>query len=175
MDTTKILIAFMIVLGVSLVTFAILFIVWLTKQRTVFRIIAPNKRTKRYVIRGSVPEKNTFGSGTYIYDSEAELTDFWGKQVYYFEGNPNPIIFDRKAQKVVTNARDLKHIIKNTIIEQLLASDTLTKILMVLSVIILIASIGGVIAQFIHTPACDLANSQANIEVISNAFKQALK
>jgi len=174
MNKEFLLIGFIIVMGLFLISAIILGVLFFTKQRTVFRIISPNKRFKRHVMRGAVPEKINMHGGTYVYSEEAELRNFWGATIYYFDGNPNPIVFDHTKHKIITRASDLKHIIKNTIIEQLLASDSLTKIILILTGINLVVGIGILATMFISNPACTLANNPQNIEVLKIGIQQAL-
>jgi len=172
---TLFLIVFMVIIIGTFIVGGIIGILLVTRQRTVVRVVSRNKRFIRRVFRGVMPETFEVDGKMYNYDNAGEVRNIWGASIYYLESNPHCLIFDHDKHVFVTDAKDLKHIYKNNLIAQLLSGDKIMTIIIFLIAITLMLVAVDTALPFIIEKTCDLTNSPANMELIKNAVKEALK
>lgn len=127
----------MIIIGgimlLLLLAIAAIFTTLYFKKRIVFHIFMPNRRWKNYSLKGLAKTENTFGGNLYIFDEKASIHSDWGTHIYYYFGNPQPIIFDASSIPHPKLAgQDMERILKSDLITKLFSTDELEKLLVLM-------------------------------------------
>lgn len=171
-----ILIGFMSLLILLLLFFGILFVF---KRRTVLTIIMPDKKLSSKMFFGDVSKTEKVNDGEYFIDDTCMIEGFFGKKLYYFYGNPNPINFDFEKNQptmIGTKAQDLKTFHESDLIKKLYTTESLENTIMWLVIGIGIISIVILIIILTKkTPPVMLSNTENNTQLIVNAVKIAIK
>lgn len=170
-----ILIGFLITLILTIIIFGVLL---LRKTRLQMKFIMPDKTIALKNITGKVTREQTFMSGIYFIDDQCMLKKFWGNEIWYYFGNPNPInfSFDKNVNNIVgTKAQDLKVFHDSDLIQKLFATENLEKLIMILIFInIGLTIVGLVMTYMMSTQPVILANTANNTQIISQAVRMAL-
>jgi hypothetical protein len=170
-----ILIAFMLILILTVVMFGILI---LRKKRLQLKFVMPDKSIAVKNVNGKVTREQTFMSGIYFVDDACMLKKFWGNEIWYYYGNPNPINFnfDKNMNNIIgTKAQDLKTFHDSDLITKLFSTENIEKLLMILMFVnIGIGVVCIIVTVVMSGKAVELSNSGNNTMIIAHAVKQAL-
>ena len=98
----------------------------------------------------------------YVFDDRGIIKGKYCDNIYYYQGNPEPIIFDFTANTPKTQSQDLQTILDSDLIEKLFSEKRLARMEMLLIIILILTCISllGIAGQY-FVPA--------NIQTDSNA------
>jgi hypothetical protein len=170
-----ILILFLIILIGLLITFGTMFVY---KKRLTMIFIMPDKSKATKTIHGNVDKQQSFMNGIYLIDDKCIIKKFWGNEIYYFYGNPNPIDFDPSksfSNIIGTKAQDLKSFHDSDLIQKLFTTENMDKLILLLVVITLIVAVASIVVSVVlNKQPVTLSNNANNTQIIANAVKIAL-
>jgi hypothetical protein len=170
-----VLIIFMVILILTVITFGLLI---LRQKRLQMKFIMPDKSITVKNITGKVTREQTFLSGIYFVDDHCMLHKFWGKEIWYYFNNPNPIDFnfDKNVNNIIgTKAQDLKMFHDSDLITKLFSTENMEKLLMFLMIGNLILGLVIVVSVFMTAgKPVELSNTMNNTQIIANGVKLAL-
>lgn len=171
----NILIGILAVSFLSLAIFLGIFLYRRWKSKTVrFNIIGVDGQIKRKRIKTPNPKKNKLFGKVYFYNQKAELKDFWGINMFYFDGISDPIIFDRQDKVVKLSASNIAKVMEDNFISRLFSPSNVVNIASVFGFLTLIAVLGVLYFTVIDPTNVTLVNSPDNLAVLSQACKIAL-
>lgn len=153
---------------------AIIFIVRLNnKNKLRVNIILKTHRLRRFT-----PKKKddiSYKENKYVYDEEALIRGQYKDDIFFYEGNPKPIVFDFKSNIPTTHAKDLQIYLDNRLVEQLFAE----KLFELMKILLIIAVVGigiCIILLFIIVTkkGVNIADNPANKELIISWIKEGI-
>ena len=119
------------------------------KTKMQVNIVLKSKHIHRLKIRlKRLPEGITYNERRYIFDDEAVIKGKYIDNIYYYEDNPEPIIFSFKDNIPRTKAKDLQTLLETDLITKLF-KESLLENMFLLIIIILIVTILGLVANCI--------------------------
>lgn len=170
------LLVFLVLIIISVVTFGVMI---LRKGRLKAKVLQKNKKFLTKTFTGQIGDTIIVGDGEYFVDDKCFISTFWGNDIYYYHGNPNPIDFnfDYNQPKIVgTKSQDLKTFHESDLIKKLFTFESLENIIMYLCIGIALLCVGILIVILTKTtPTVTLTNNANNTEIIANAVKIALR
>jgi hypothetical protein len=147
------------------------------KTKIQINIILKSKHIDRFKIKlRRLPEGITRNNRRYIFDDEAVIKGKYIDNVYYYEDNPQPIIYDFKANIPGTKAKDLQTLLETDLITKLF-KETLLENMYILIIIILVISALSLIAGGIGAfkKGVTLLDNEENRLLIKDVVLQAIK
>ena len=128
------------------------------------------------VHRKNVNETIDYEEGKYVYDSKAEITTRRGKEIYYFIGNPQPLVFNSKDNSVTANinSENLKAIIETELIAKLFKKEVFSMDAILLIVAVGCSAIGLIMIFMIFQGGVVLKDNAKNVELMTSIIKQAI-
>jgi hypothetical protein len=146
-----------------------------TKNKIRINILMKARVWTRFKVKiKSLGRTIQYGTVGYVFDDKAIIKGKYCDNIYYYEGNPEPIIFDFHSNIPKTQAKDLQTILDSDLIEKLFSEKRLATmeilliIVLIVTVIILLSNIG----LFIK-PANIVTDS--NREFLLNITKTAIR
>ena len=119
------------------------------------------------------------GKGRYVYDSKAVVTNWRGKEIYFYVGNVNPIFFNRNKEginetKTRINPENLKAIIETELIAKLFKKEVLNteNLLILISIVLGVLSVG---LLWSLKNGVTIADNPENIALLKKVFVEAVK
>lgn len=177
MESSTIIIIFMVVIGAVLVTAVIIGLVFALKRRTVARVLSVNKQWIKKTFWGTVPSTFNVNGRKYQFDHRAIIRGFWGDQIYYLHDRKDPLRFEinKKRTDLDIHPQAFKDIVDNNVISQLLGGDNLTKLLMILAVVNVMVGLGiaGVLLFGGGETTCSLQATNQTLSVIKAGVQSA--
>lgn len=170
-----ILIAFMIILILTIVIFGILI---MRMKRLQMKFVMPDKTIAVKNLYGKVTREQTFLNGIYFIDDACMLKKFFGNEIWYYFGNPSPINFnfDKNLNNIIgTKAQDLKTFHDSDLIKKLFSTESMEKMLMLLMIANIILGIACIVVTMTTSgKPVTFANTQNNTDIIIRAVRIAL-
>lgn len=140
-------------------------------------IMKTNKIIRFRIKKALSGEHITYGNAKYIFDDECLIKGKRLDDIFYYEGNSQPIKFDFKSNSPKTQAKDYKLLQESTLLQQLFSEDIFETIKM-LVIINLVATglvlLGVIIAMFITVKAEVVLTPELQ-EFIVNAVNVAIR
>lgn len=171
-----VLIIFNALLLLGLLVFGFIFTI---RKKTLITIIMPDKTVITKNFFRPLNKTEVVHDGEYFVDEKCLIRSFWGYKLYYFYGNPNPIIydFDRNIpHDIGTKSQDIKTFHESDLIKKLFSLDSLENIIMYICIGIgLLCLVILILIITKQTPQVTLANNQNNTQIIINAVRMAIR
>lgn len=174
-DITVLYIIFGII-GVGLLTVAVflgihIFRRWKTRS-ILFQVFGLDGKIK--VFRVKNPKKKVKLDGkSYIYDEKAEVRDFWNKTIFYYENNPQAIIFDASKHENKLSSQALDNVLEDEFIRKVFNPTNALSASMILSYLTL--GLLAVILYFVFTGDINVKISDPDtLKTIGEACKTAI-
>ena len=153
-------------------------VMFVYKKRLTMVFIMPDKTKATKSIHGNVSKEQTFMNGLYLIDDKCIIKKFWGNEIYYFYGNPNPIDFDPSksfSNVIGTKAQDLKSFHDSDLIQKLFSTDNIEKLLLILMFITMGLIVVTIVCVFIvGNKPVEFSHSANNTQMIVDAVRLAL-
>jgi hypothetical protein len=145
------------------------------KNKIRINILLKARRWSRFKLHiKKVGKEIMHNGGRYVFNDKAIIKGTYVDDIYYFEGNPEPIIFDFGSNIPLTQAQDLQTILDSDLIEKLFSEKRLARMEMLLLIILIITFIilGAVIGSYFMKPSID---TQGNAEFIANVTRTVIR
>jgi hypothetical protein len=144
------------------------------KTKIRFNILLKAKRWRRFKLPVRKVSKDIKDHDqAYTFDDRALIKGKYVDDIYYYEGNPNPIIFDFSQNMAKIQARDLQTILDSDLIEKLFSEKRLARMEMLLLIILIITAI-TLIVSGAHFAVHPNIASTANAKFIANITRTVL-
>lgn len=115
-----------------------------------------------------------YGDDTYIFDSECLVKGKWLDEIYFYQGNPNPIRFKHGSEDLKYTSKDLQKVLDSNLIEKLFSEKRLETIeLLQIITLIAVAIILLIVALDTFFLKTDIA-TVSNQEFIVNAVRTGI-
>ena len=145
------------------------------KKKIRINILMKSRQWKRFKVKlQKVGKEITYNDGKYVFDDRGIIKGNLCDNIYYYEGNPEPIIFDFSVNKPKVQAQDLQTILDSDLIEKLFSEKRLAKIEMLL-VIILIVVVITLLATGGSFFVASNIQTDGNAEFIANVTRTVLR
>lgn len=166
-------------LALLLLTIAVIVFIILRKRymrnRVKFNILRKDGKVDVVRIK-DVEATNLIGGHRYVFDADALVHRFWGREIYYFHGVKEPINFKNIREGVglpEMSSFELAKVIDEKITEKMLAEKTIDR-----SEILIILAIVGIIVciffLFKMSSGINIADSPENVEILTNIIRGVL-
>lgn len=138
--------------GLGILLLGILFLVFIifyrisNKSKIRVNILMKARRWMRFKVKlkkvgtGTIKVKDS--NTGYVFDDRGIIKGKYIDDIYYFEGNPEPIMLDFQSNVPKTQAKDLQTILDSDLIEKLFSEKRLAKMEMLLIIILILVVLG---------------------------------
>jgi len=114
-----------------------------------------------------------YKDGVYTFDDRGIIKARYCDNIYYYEGNPEPIIFDFQSNKPKVQAQDLQTILDSDLIEKLFSEKRLARMEMLLIIIMIITIVGLLATGGQYAMPTSIVNDK-NAEFIANITRSVI-
>jgi hypothetical protein len=145
------------------------------KNKIRINILLKSRQWLRFKLKlKKINKEILYNKGNYIFDDRGIIKGKYCDNIYYYEGNPEPIIFDFQHNIPKVQAQDLQTILDSDLIEKLFSEKRLQKLELLLIIVLIITAltllaVGG---GFFVTP--NIA-SEGNAEFIANVTRTVIR
>ena len=130
---------------------------------------------RRRYQRKNIKDTIINGNEEYVYNAKAEITTWNGKEMYFFKGNPSPIIFNgNKLNTGNISAENLKAIMETELIAKLFKKDNFNTENILTIVCLILCAISLFMLFMMFNQGVQLKNTPQNVEVMKEIIKQAV-
>lgn len=118
----------------------------------------------------------TIDKKKYKFESDAIILRTWGREIYYWEGIPNPIKFsyDKKDSKIIMSSIELSSIIDEKVTEKILAEKGVNKEDIFLFIIIGLCAFAIFLLWQIKSSGVNIASTPENIGLLKEIFRSVV-
>lgn len=174
------LIWFFIALGIFfLALFALGFIILYrvsNKKKIRINILLKARQWVRFKVKIThLSEKDAikYKEGIYTFDDRAIIKARYCDNIYYFEGNPEPIVFDFQTNKPKVQSQDLQTILDSDLIEKLFSEKRLARMEMILIIVLIICVVNLLATGGTYAMPTSIVNDK-NAEFIANITRSVI-
>lgn len=165
------------IIGIGFISLSVFLGIYLHrrwKTRTVlFNIVGVDGKLRFKRINNPKDINEVYGH-SYTYDQKCEVPDRWNKSIFYYEGIPDPILFDRTSITPKVTSKALNNIVEDDFIRKLFNPASPLSLENILGYI----TIGLVVIMLyllvFDNISVNLANTPETIDLIKNACRSAV-
>lgn len=112
------------------------------KNKIRINILMKSKQWRRFKVSLRRVGKEIIDNGNrYVFDDRGIIKGKYCDNIYYYEGNPEPIIFDFSSNIPKTQSKDLQTILDSDLIEKLFSEKRLARMELLLIIILIIVGL----------------------------------
>jgi hypothetical protein len=114
-----------------------------------------------------------YKDGVYTFDDRAIIKARYCDNIYYFEGNPEPIVFDFQQNKPKVQSQDLQTILDSDLIEKLFSEKRLARMEMLLVIVLIVCVVTLLATGGQYAMPTSIVNDK-NAEFIANITRSVI-
>jgi len=128
--------------------------------------------------RSEIGETINHNKGKYEYEPKAEMTTYWGKEIYYSKETTKPIFFTAKGEideKSNISPENLKAIIETELIAKLFKKEVFNTENILIMICLVLGVVSVILLASIKFSGVKISDSPENIVLLKDIMLNALK